>query len=424
MSLKYYDAWASVRKTPVNSYSADFTAISNMGFSNAPNVFSDVQKETSYGSKLFSTISQVRVDAVVNTTTGQNLGDDFKRFTFDASFGTPSLGQMFLWQGSYWIGTNTDNYQSLSKSLIVRRCNNILRWKDEYDNLIEEPCILSYVLKEPGDYTTSQMALTSGFVNLFCQRNSNTNQIRENMRFLFGVAGNRAAYRVYGNGRKTYLNSVTSDETSPSVSEFYMGASFINVITDDLENGVADAYRNEYTVTILDGDIIQAADFTKTLSSVVKRNGGVMATDVTWTTDDENIVTVSSDGVIDCIAIGSAKIRCALSENTDVYDEITVYVSETVVDDFEVVITPDNNIIYEGETQTFSCVLTNNGVEDVASFTFVASGVPDDNYTLTAIDGNTFTVYNIEKYLASKLYVTCTSGEHEKIFEINLRGDF
>ena len=34
----------------------------------------------------------------------------------------------------------------LVESLICRRCNNVLRWKDQYDNLIVELCILNYDL--------------------------------------------------------------------------------------------------------------------------------------------------------------------------------------------------------------------------------------------------------------------------------------
>lgn len=414
----------SVRNNPETVYANDYNSIIDTNFSNAPNVETDIQTETNYGSKIFSTISQVRVDSVINVTTGQNLGDDFKRFIFDSSFATPHLGQLFMWKGSYWLATNSDNYQSLSKAIIVRRCNNVLRWKDSYDNLIVEPCILSYVLKEPGDYTTSQMVLTSGFVNLFCQRNSRTNSIKANKRFLFGVPTNRSSYRVYGNGIKTFLNSVTSDETSPSVSEFYMGASFINEMTDDIENGVADAYRNEYELNISDGDIIQTVGFTKTLSVEVKHNGTVVDSSLVWSTDDSEIVSITEDGVITCNALGSAVIKCKMENNESVYDEVTIYVSEELSNNYDVVISPETQIIYEGETQEYSCILTNNGTETPAIFTVTATGVPTENYELSVIGDNAFKIKNIKRYLGTKLLVTCSSAEYNKTFEVNLRGDF
>ena len=406
------------------SYASDFTAISDMAFSNAPNVFADVQYETTYGSKTYTTLAQVRVDAVINVTTGKNLGDDFKRFIFDSTFQSPYVGQLFKWKNNYWLGVNSDNYQSLGKSLICRRCNNVLRWKDQYDNLIVEPCILNYDLGEAADYTTSQMVMSAGFIKLLCQRNENTNTIMPNKRFLFGTPNNRSAYKVYGNGRKIFLNSETDNESSPTVSEFYMGASFTNDQTDDLANGIADAYRNEFELSISGGDLIQTVGFTKTLTATVTQNGEVVSSGLTWTTDDATVCTVSGSGVINCLKIGSAKIRCKLTNNLSVYDEITVYVSNVLADDYDVVISPDSKIIYEGETQTYTCILTNNGVATGGTFTFFASGVPIENYRLQLIDGNHFGVENVKKYLSSKLSITCTSGEHVKVFDINLRGDF
>jgi hypothetical protein len=458
MTMKHYLSGYSIRSIPGTIYSRDFSAISDMSFSNAPNVFTDVETETSYGSGTYEAISQVRVASVFDISTGQNLGDDFKRFIFESTF-VPTIGQLFYWKNSYWIATNSDNYQSLSKSLVVRRCNNMLRWYDEYKNLIEEPCILSYVLKEAGDYSTSQMMISSGFITVYCQRNPRTVTVVENNRFLFGVPTNRKAYKVYGNGLKIYLNSETEDETSPAVAEFYMGASFLNSEIDDLVNGIANAYDNEYTVTILDGDIIQSMGFTKTLTATVKHEGAVVSEGVTWSSSDSSIVSVTSAGVITCnqnedfglvsvpysisedfgsifdlhsesedfgglIYLASATIRCTLNSNTDIYDEITVYVTSDVQDDYEVQISPDVTLLYEGDTQAYTCYLMKNGVETANKFTFAASGVPAANYILTTINDNAFTVENVKKYVDDELSITCTSGTHTKTFDITLRGDW
>jgi len=424
LALRYYDAGSSIRKTPVASYASDFSAMLSMGFSNAPNVFSDVYYESTYGSKTFTLISQVRVDAVFDPTTGKNLGDDFKKFIFDTSFTTPYVGQLFRWKNSYWMGINSDNYESLSKSLVCRRCNNVLRWKDEYNNLITEPCIMNYDIGEAADYTTSQMVTTAGFIKVSCQRNSNTNTIQPNRRFLFGAPENRSAYKIYGNGRKLYLNSETENESSPAISEFYMGSSFINESTDDIINGIADAYRNEYTLSISDGDIVQLAGFSKTLVPYVYHNGEVVSADVVWSSSDEGIVAISSSGEISCVSTGESVIRCSMYDNSNVYDEVTIYVVSELVDDYEITISPDVHSIYEGESQEYTCYLKNNDVILADTFVFTATGVPADYYRLRITDGNTFSVENIEKYLIANLAVTCTSGEHTKTFSISLRGDF
>jgi hypothetical protein len=203
-----------------------------------------------------------------------------------------------------------------------------------------------------------------------------------------------------------------------------MGASFINDQTDDVVNGIADAYNNDYSLTILDGDIIQAVGFTKTLVSEVKHEEVIVSESVVWTTNNSTIVSVTSGGVIHCLAIGSTTIRCAMANNADVYDEVTIYVTSTLTNNYVVKVTPEATSVYEGESQTYTCVLTNNGVATADTFGFVASGVPADNYRLYVVSGNSFRIENIEKYLTNDLTVVCTSGSHTKTLLVRLRGDF
>lgn len=396
----------------------------DMGFTNAPNVFNDVQYEVTYGQKNFVTAEMVRVDAVFEPTTGQNLGDDFKRFIFPSDFSTPYVGEMFIWKNNYWLGINSDNYQSLGQSLICRRCNNTLRWKDEYDNTIIEPCIVANKLLEAADYTTSQMVTIAGYIKLYCQRNIRTNTVKETRRVLFGVPGNWTAYKVFGNGKGNFTNSETLDNASPSVTEFQLGASYTNADVDDLINGIADAYRSNFSLSILDGNISQIVGFEKTLTATLKQNNTVISENVTWTTSDGTVVSCGSAGEIKCLKIGTAIIRCEMANNSSIYDEVTIFVAESPINNYSIVIAPNVSKIYEGESQNYSCYLENNGVTTNSEFIFSASGVPADSYRLYVTDGNTFTVKNIAKYLTSPLVVSCVSGSYSKNISIDLRGDF
>lgn len=395
-----------------------------MGFTNAPNVFNDVQYELTYGLKNFVTAEMVRVDAVFEPTTGQNLGDDFKRFIFPSDFSTPYVGEMFIWKNNYWLGINSDNYQSLGQSLICRRCNNTLRWKDEYDNTIIEPCIVANKLLEAADYTTSQMVTIAGYIKIYCQRNIRTNTVKETRRVLFGVPGNWTAYKVFGNGKGNFTNSETLDNTSPSITEFQLGASYTNADVDDLVNGIADAYRSEFSLSISDGNISQVVGFTKNLTATVKQNGVVVSENVVWTTSNETIVSCDNSGNIECIKVGTATIKCTMVNNASVYDEVTILVAESPANNYSVVVSPNVSKIYEGESQNYSCHLENNGVVMNNEFIFNVSGVPANSYRLYVIDGNHFTVENIAKYLTSPLVVSCVSGSYSKNISIDLRGDF
>ena len=395
-----------------------------MGFTNAPNVFNDVQYEVTYGQKNFATVAMVRIDAVFEPTTGQNLGDDFKRFIFPSGTAMSYVGQMFIWKNNYWLGINSDNYQSLGNSLICRRCNNTLRWKDEYGNTVIEPCIVANKLLEAADYTTSQMVTIAGYIKLYCQRNTRTNTVKETRRVMFGVAGNWTAYKVFGNGKGNFTNSETTNNSSPSITELQLGASYTNADVDDLVNGIADAFRTEFSLTISDGNISQIVGFEKQLSATVKKDDVVVSEGLTWTTTDNTVVSCTSSGVIKCLKVGTVTIRCAMTNNAAIYDQITIVVSESPTNNYSVVVTPNVSRIYEGDSQSYSCYLENNGVVTSNEFVFSASGVPANSYRLYITDGNNFIVQNIAKYLTSPLIVSCVSGSYSKDISIDLRGDF
>lgn len=396
----------------------------DMGFTNAPNVFNDVQYEVTYGQKDFATAEMVRVDAVFEPTTGQNLGDDFKRFIFPSGFPTPYVGEMFIWKNNYWLGINSDNYQSLGKSLICRRCNNTLKWKDDYENTVVEPCIVANKLLEAADYTTSQMVTIAGYIKLYCQRNIRTNTVKETRRVMFGVAGNWTAYKVFGNGKGNFTNSETTNNSSPSITELQLGASYTNADVDDLVNGIADAFRTEFSLTISDGNISQIVGFEKQLSATVKKDNAVVSEGLTWTTTNNTVVSCTSSGVIRCLEVGTVTIRCAMTNNAAIYDQITIVVSEFPINNYSVVVTPNVGRIYEGDSQSYSCYLENNGVVTSNEFVFSASGAPANSYRLYITDGNNFIVQNIAKYLTSPLIVSCVSGAYSKDISIDLRGDF
>jgi len=88
-------------------------------------------------------------------------------------------------------------------------------------------------------------------------------------------------------------------------------------------------------------------------------------------------------------------------------------------------ISPDQTYITAGSTVTYTCYLYNANTKLDNTFTFTISGsstVPSSYYILTTIDGNTFTIENISKYLEDSLIVTCTSGLYSRDFRIDLRG--
>lgn len=428
LGFKFYNAESAIRVSPKNSYREDFKAISDMTFENAPNVFlkddeNHIEYEVAYGTKVFCPVD-ARVDSVVNAGTQTNLGDDFKSFIFRQDFPMPYYGQMFKWQNNYWIVINTNNYESIPISCVVRRCNNVLRWINKDGGIMEEPCILAYNIMEGTNYTNSNVVLTAGSLKAYCQKNERTNTIFSNQRFLFGNKEHRECYKVQGNGVRNFINIETENDESPSYIEFELGADYVNYDTDDVENGVADRYKNHFEISCNISEISQIVGFKEQIEVYVKKDGEVIYPELVWESDDENIVYVDENGNVELKSVGATSVKCFVKNNSSLFVVIEINVVDSTENDFyEIIISPDDTNVLEGEEQKYSCYLYKNNVKQDNTFEFSIDGnVPQSNYKLFVYDGNTFGVLNIKKYLKEYLKVVCKTGEYIQTINISLKG--
>ena len=428
MGFRFYDAESAIRVSPKQSYREDFDAISEMAFDNAPNVFlksdrNHVEYEIEYGKKIFAPVD-VRVDSVINAGTQTNLGDDFKTFIFRQDFPAPYYGQMFKWQNNYWIVINTNNYESIPISCVVRRCNNVLRWMNEDGGILEEPCILAYNIMEGMNYTNSNVVLTAGSLKAYCQKNNATNKIFANQRFLFGNENHRECYKVQGNGVRNFINIETENDNSPSYIELEFGADYVNYDTDDIKNGIADRYSNIFDISCETSEINQVVGFSEQIEVNVKKDGEIIYPELVWESENEEIANVDNNGNINLISVGQTKIKCSLKNNPKLYIIIEVNVLESEIKDYyEVIISPNDTNILEGQEQKYNCYLYKNNIKQDDVFEFsVESNIPQSNYKFFVYNGNTFGVLNIKKYLNDYLKIICKSGDYIQIFNISLKG--
>ena len=427
MALKYYNAAAKIRQpNPKASYYADYAAMMDLGFENAPNVvYDEIEYEATYGEEDFVTIPRVRVDTILNYNTGIILGDDYKTFIFAPEFEVqPYYGMKFRWQGSYWLVINTNSYASLPVSAEVRRCNNVLRFFNEKGERVYEPCIMDYTLRFANNEDTMTIAIGNGEQKVWCQRNSRTQLIQPNERFLFGTPEQRVAFRLYAGGVKNYLNGVTMDDSSPTITEFYVDHYEINPLFDDLENGFANAYLNEVTIALNDVEPKMNIGDKDIVSAIVKRGNTILDNvNIEWLSSDNDVVSVS-DGVITANSLGDAVITATISD-TNISTTVQVSVVEEEVDDiYELLVSPDKDYVLQGVSETFVVDLYKNGVKqpDVVTFADLSTGIPVGKYTITSDVQNTFTLTNKGMYMGAPVIVRCVSGSHELTLYIKLRG--
>lgn len=432
MSLKYYTNNKALNGTrPKKSYIEDFAAINDLTLENAATVYygdedDAVYFEYEYGSGKFSPLPLVRVDNVVNYNTGILIGDDFKNFIFLSDFQVPlEYGMKFKWKNSYWLVINTNRYSSISNSVEVRRCNNVLRFFDKYGNKVEEPCIMDATLRFANNNEIPPITVGGGEQKIWCQRNSKTVTLRPNDRFLFGPPEQRVCFRLYAGGAKNFLNTITLDDNSPSLTEFYVEHYEINEVFDDLENGYADAYTHNYKIEINNVSDDYLVNVESQLKATVYKNDDIVDMEVEWETSDANIVEIDANGLLKTKKEGTAIITAKVKENNNISTNINIVVQqEASSNEYEIVVDPDVNYILQGNTKIIECKLYLNGKETDETFEFKDEtvGVPIDNYTIKIVDGNHFEVINKKMYMNKPVLVRCINKNKEKIISIKLRG--
>lgn len=436
MSLKYYNA--SMEYAPdtlKQTYENDYNAILDATFDNAHNVaYDEIEYEQTYGELDFATIHRVRVDTIVNFNTGIYLGDDYKTFVFPPEFNVETYyGMKFRWKNNYWLAINTNTYGTLANTVEVRRCNNILRFFSLQGEKIFEPCIMDYTLRFTKNEDTKEIMVGKAEQKMWFQRNKRTENFKPNMRFLFGTPNQRVAYRIYGAGLKNYMNDESDNDYSPTLSEVYMQASQINPSIDDLQGGYADAAiakaeiilsRSNFNLEIGDSALINAQAFIGT--------DYADSSSIYWFTSNDKIVSLNepnepmNDITVTANNLGSATIVARLDSTDIVANLVVTVVEKDAQDNFELIVSPNEDYVYQGESRTYEVGLYKNGIRENVDITFsdITTKVPLDKYEIKLGDNNSFTIYNKGMYMKAPVIVRCTYGNLNKDINIALRGLF
>ena len=429
MTLKYYEAYNKGPRTKKakDSYINDFSAMMAQSFDNAANIYyNEIEFELDYGSNNFIKIPEIRVDSVTDYNTSMLAnGDEYKIFIFKPDFPTPTYGMKFRWGENYWLVINTDNEKNMAVSCEVRRCNNVLRFFDENGNKIYEPCIMDTTLRFTNNIDTPPITTGKEEQKIWFQRNETTTKIRPNDKFIFGAPNQRYAIRLYAGGMKNELNTITMDDTSPTLSEFYFQHYQINPEYDDLENGFANAYMQNFKVSI--DNVLSQIELgsTGTLTATVTKNGEIIQKEVVWESSDESILSIDSEGNYNALSVGDVTLSVYMADNINIISSEDISIEDSPTEDvYSIDISPDQFYILQNSNIEYSCYLYKNGerLNDAFTFIDVSENVPRDNYIVVVNDENHFTVYNYKMYMNKPVIIKCTSGEYIKDVEIKLRG--
>jgi hypothetical protein len=249
--------------------------------------------------------------------------------------------------------------------------------------------------------------------------------IKPNQRFLFGNEENWTCYMVIGTGLNPFRNTETTDNTSPNVLTIDLIADFVNEQTDDIVNGIADVYTQIYSVTISASAIEGSVGETFDLDTSVLFNGNSVVRTMEWSSENEDIATVDSDGIVTFISTGSTIITASV-ENNSASGSCLITTTASPVTNKIVRLTPNENYVLEGDTKAYTVYLYEDGIQQADTFTITAQGnsVPSTSYTFTQTGDNSFTIKNTLRDINSYLTINCITEDLSvtKTFDIYLRG--
>jgi hypothetical protein len=410
--------------TPKQDFTDDVQANIDERFYEATDVYT-IEEETALASGIYKEVD-VRVHNVINAGAGANIEVDYKKITFKNINHPVDMGKMYRFDNNYWVSINVDKIKSLVQTVLVKRCNNVLRWMDLQGVLHAVPCSIGYAIMYNRDYSTAGSALVtpSGVVETTMQLNADSNTIRPNQRFLLGNSANWVAYRLEGGGINNFNNQETFVNNPQGILKLTLATDYVNLDTDDTVNGLANTKDNIYAVTMNQTAISGSVGQSVQIEAVVTLNGNTVSRPVVWSTSNSAYATVSSTGLVTFVATGTAIITCTLFGNALVYDTCTAQTVGSAVDNYQLIISPISNTILEGATQNWTAYLYKNGVvqADVVTFSLTPNSVPSVNYFYNVTGDNSFSIMNIKRFLSDTLKVTATSGAYSDVINISLRG--
>ena len=134
---------------------------------------------------------------------------------------------------NYYIATYTDERHLLTKNVVVRRCNNWMKWRDKLTGEIRQyPCVLAYDDTSPQNQKVKDIITPNNGIVVIVQGNEYTADIYLNQRFIF----NGRPFKIAG--YNNYMQDYVGD-TQPNI---YYFDTYLDEISpyDDLVNGIAD----------------------------------------------------------------------------------------------------------------------------------------------------------------------------------------
>lgn len=351
MAYESYNAYLSVTKsTPSDIYKDEFQELVNAEYENTTTLKTVLHNGNSI---------TVRVVGKFNTETLSRQNENYQKIIFKTPDYVVNIGDIFEFDNAKWICTDISS-TVVSKSCTVTKANNELK---VYKNsiLYKVPCVVEDVtrLYSMGADENKYIIQPSTDIIIRVPHNEVTVLIKRD--------------EVYKIGLSNYKVVDVSDIINPgllilkctwSAEEQHLPNYSINILNgDNIQVNISDSLQIQCEV--LDGDIVLSP-----------------TPPLIYTSSDESIATIDSDGVVSILSTGIVTFTVSLESDTNIKDTITVEFVDVPQHNYTVSISGSVSII-KGKTATYTAVFTDNGQPIAETSEFWLTG--DDGVSTTTL---------------------------------------
>ena len=345
--------------------------------------------------------------------------DDFKEILFRSrAIDYIPVGAYVETMGAYWMVVNPGNMSSPTTNAVIARCRAHWTFYDEYGNIKWEPLVIDRrSMLSNRNESPENLVLMEGYFNIKCQKNANTIKLRDNQRLILG------SYAYHITGFTDFFEEFTGDDDSARV---------INITArreepeehDDLQNHIADGLLYTWEASLSGPSSIPTGVKFTVIPHVLKNGERIPPSaefPQTWiySSSNENVLLVGSDGTIRGVSEGSAAVTATLAENPALAAEMSISVqsggaSVRFVNSVPPSVTQYGSVMLEA-------VYEENGKSKSYPLTWSFAGPDERDYSASVRDGRRCTI-TCNSPSAAELFVTASYGDVSKTVAIKLLG--
>jgi len=216
------DALDLINKSPSEMFKDDLEAAINEHWGEQVNRYV-IEEEIVKGEFKFQEI-ECNIAHVIDTATGQyKNGEDWRSISFKELDHSVERGRFYKFNDNYWITTFTDEFNQITKDVVVRRCNNTLYYNDK-----SIPCIIDYEASSSNPLTSETLLTPNSNITIIVQGNQDTLAFDLNQKFMIGNSVKKRPYKIIN--YVDYLQNGIEDTSVPLV---YMTLQLVQKSSDD-----------------------------------------------------------------------------------------------------------------------------------------------------------------------------------------------